>query len=635
MKRTLSALLALVMAASLCLTLASCSGEEAPMSENVIPGKIDGALVAVKVGTLDTDSFTAYRGGLIYQNKETQRYGVMSLEGRHDTGAIFTSCFETGLYFAVTLGERTGSSSIDEINSAGIIDGKGNTIVPPGFAHFYLLNDRYIMAYRVTEKTSLLSETLLYLNDHHFLSPNAFGTNLGQYAGEWCVIDTVEGNAVPGVYGTTETTVSARGPYLTYKKGEDYVTVGPDGEPAPKNQKMFDDGSYAVEDETGKIYSAEGTLLFEYDPKGLVPTSMSGDYYLATRYGEETTQAVMDKTGKVLSAELPGYFTLRGDIIEVDGKLYNFQGKQIIDGSYSAVLFDKMFGENFMLHLNDTFRLINKDGSVVFTYKESEATVDPTNFIAATKKDDVNYVYSHADKDFTIKGYGFAPWLAKDINDDGLYRIVDTISGKTLLEGYKKFDYSTFDGTKLYVYAYYDGGADAFIIINEEDVVDVEQKKADLLADLTAAFQAEGISIEINAETGEMALDTSVLFGGDSAVVTSAGKDFLKKFAKVYHSIAFSDEYDGFISKTLVEGHIAPVSGSTYESGLPLSEERAANVLEYCLSDDAGVDLAKFADEFEAIGYSNSQPVYNENGEVNMAASRRVSFRFMISIDMI
>ena len=35
---------------------------------------------------------------------------------------------------------------------------------------------------------------------------------------------------------------------------------------------------------------------------------------------------------------------------------------------------------------------------------------------------------------------------------------------------------------------------------------------------------------------------------------------------------------------------------------------------------------------FEAIGYSNSQPVYKEDGTVDMDASRRVSFRFLVNV---
>ena len=153
------------------------------------------------------------------------------------------------------------------------------------------------------------------------------------------------------------------------------------------------------------------------------------------------------------------------------------------------------------------------------------------------------------------------------------------------------------------------------------------------MEDLAKAFNDAGIKVTVDEKSGELAMDSSVLFGGDSAVLTTEGKTFLNKFVDVYTSIVFSDKYEGFVSKTMVEGHTAPVSGSTYESGLPLSEQRANNVKDYCVSSETGVDTSKLATNLEAIGYSNSKPVKDANGNVDMAASRRVSFRFIINLE--
>ena len=51
-------------------------------------------------------------------------------------------------------------------------------------------------------------------------------------------------------------------------------------------------------------------------------------------------------------------------------------------------------------------------------------------------------------------------------------------------------------------------------------------------------------------------------------------------------------------------------------------------------SAESGADVSKLESNLEALGYSISQPVYNADGTVNMEASRRVSFRFMVSIDL-
>ncbi len=169
--------------------------------------------------------------------------------------------------------------------------------------------------------------------------------------------------------------------------------------------------------------------------------------------------------------------------------------------------------------------------------------------------------------------------------------------------------------------------------IDEDTLKEIAEKKSDLYDDLYNEFVANGISVQINRSTGEIAMNSTVLFGGDSAELTKDGKEFLNKFVKAYTSIIYNEKYDGFISKTMVEGHIAPVSGTTYEGGMPLSEKRAENVKNYCLSKETGVDTTKLAKTMETIGHSQSKPVYGSDGNIDFDASRRVSFRFIINLD--
>lgn len=201
------------------------------------------------------------------------------------------------------------------------------------------------------------------------------------------------------------------------------------------------------------------------------------------------------------------------------------------------------------------------------------------------------------------------------------------------------------DGKNVYNYSYTgmkttaDGvsGEEAdFSGLTEEEIAKINAKKENLLEDLAKAFNDNGIKVTVDAKTGEIAMDSSVLFGGDSSVLSSAGKTFLNKFISVYSSIVYSDKYNGFIAKTLVEGHTAPVAGSTYESGLPLSEARAKVVKDYCLSDSTGID-AKYKTnlntDLKDVGYSNSKPISDKKGNIDMAASRRVSFRFIVNVE--
>ena len=167
---------------------------------------------------------------------------------------------------------------------------------------------------------------------------------------------------------------------------------------------------------------------------------------------------------------------------------------------------------------------------------------------------------------------------------------------------------------------------------SKEELEEINTKKSDLMTDLETEFKNEGINVSVNRETGELAMDSTVLFGGDSAELSDEGKAFLDKFVKAYTKIIYNEKYNGFIKKTMVEGHIAPVDGVTYEKGLPLSEKRANNVKDYCLS-VKDVDTSKLKETIETIGYSQSKPIKDKNGKIDFEASRRVSFRFIINLD--
>lgn len=168
--------------------------------------------------------------------------------------------------------------------------------------------------------------------------------------------------------------------------------------------------------------------------------------------------------------------------------------------------------------------------------------------------------------------------------------------------------------------------------LTKDQLEAIAKKKSNLFDDLLKEFSDKGINVEINRATGEIAMDASVLFGGDSAEITAEGKALLDKFLPVYTSVIYNEKYNGFIKKTVVEGHTAPVAGTTYEDGLPLSKQRAENVKAYCVASKSGAN-AKLASTLEAVGYSSSKPIYDDAGKVDMDACRRVSFKFVVNTD--
>ncbi|MBQ5911018.1 MAG: OmpA family protein [Clostridia bacterium] len=632
MKKYLSLLLVALLIVSV---FAGC-GKAVDKNNNVVNGTFSEYLVAEKVGTLNRDNFITADGGLYYKD-ENGLYGVISFNGAKDTGAIFADVTPVGKYFQVRTTAIASDGDFAGLNAAYLIDGKGETVVPGTYASFYVISDRYIKVATVTERCYSKDETVVSYNSELGLTYDGnFGEKNSWYKGNWYVYDTVTDKLVPGATGTGNDMVTASGRYLTLKDAENnYYKINENGEALPEGARVFDDGSYSIEGKVGEVYDANGVLLFNYDLTGFTPAAESNGYYVANKYVDGSSKyAVMDKTGKVISTEFEDYITIYGEVVHCGEKVYNLEGKCILEGTYESVYVDKMFGQNWMLRNDDYYTVIDKDGNIFFNGgDDDDYDVHISDFLASKKTDEGNYFYSYKDRDYTIKGHSFAPWIVRTENANSMYDLVDTMTGKKLLEGYSDYESISRNALAYYVYAVYNGGADVYLVVSGAQLEGVINKKNNLFDDLAAAFKAEGINVTVNKDNGEIALDSSVLFGGDSSELTADGKAFLNKFIKAYVAVAFSEKYEGFISKTMVEGHTAPLEGSTYASGLQLSEERALNVKNYCLSAETGVDVTKISNSLENVGYSNSKPIYNADGTVNLAACRRVSFRFIVNVD--
>ena len=125
-----------------------------------------------------------------------------------------------------------------------------------------------------------------------------------------------------------------------------------------------------------------------------------------------------------------------------------------------------------------------------------------------------------------------------------------------------------------------------------------------------------------------------MLFDVNEYAISDEGKAFLQKFTQIYTSTVYSEAYADFVSRVMVEGHTDTNGG--YDMNLELSQNRANSVKDYCVSAECGVDsayAAQFGESLEAVGYSYDKPVYGADGKVDMDASRRVSFRFIVSLE--
>lgn len=172
--------------------------------------------------------------------------------------------------------------------------------------------------------------------------------------------------------------------------------------------------------------------------------------------------------------------------------------------------------------------------------------------------------------------------------------------------------------------------------LNEEQIQIIVEKRTNLLDDLQNSLTNAGVKINIDKSSGEIMLDSTVLFGYDDSELSNDGKAFLKKFLKAYTDVILQDEYKDFVSKVMVEGHTDSSGNEDYNK--KLSKSRADNVKNYCLSEQSGLDSetkASLKKLLESVGKASSEPVLDKKGKEDKEASRRVTFKFIINLDNI
>ena len=112
--------------------------------------------------------------------------------------------------------------------------------------------------------------------------------------------------------------------------------------------------------------------------------------------------------------------------------------------------------------------------------------------------------------------------------------------------------------------------------------------------------------------------------GGTELTLSGEGMAYLEDFTAKYSSVILSEANRGAVAQILVEGHTD--TAGTHEYNQDLSERRTQSVVDCCLALEP--ELEQF---ITAKGCSFDDPVYDENGEVDMDASRRVVFRFILN----
>lgn len=154
--------------------------------------------------------------------------------------------------------------------------------------------------------------------------------------------------------------------------------------------------------------------------------------------------------------------------------------------------------------------------------------------------------------------------------------------------------------------------------------------RARIIEELRDELRRAGLDAAVDRNTGAIVFTGTVLFDTGRNELKDSGKELLNAFIPIYIRTLMREENRDYVGEIIIEGH-TDTSGE-YLRNLELSQERALAVASYCLSGEMTRITAQEKRMLQEIitvnGRSFADPVYKEDGSVDMNASRRVVFKF-------
>lgn len=156
--------------------------------------------------------------------------------------------------------------------------------------------------------------------------------------------------------------------------------------------------------------------------------------------------------------------------------------------------------------------------------------------------------------------------------------------------------------------------------------------KADVIEALKNEFSKNNINVDIDAQTGALTLEASVMFDYDQAELTDAGKQALVQILPIYCKVLLQDDYMKYLAEIIIDGYTD--TDGDYSYNLQLSQQRSLAVAQYLLDIQGNFLDATQSQNLEKYltvnGHSMANPVLDANGNVDKDASRRVEVKFRL-----
>ena len=161
-------------------------------------------------------------------------------------------------------------------------------------------------------------------------------------------------------------------------------------------------------------------------------------------------------------------------------------------------------------------------------------------------------------------------------------------------------------------------------------IADLLGVRTRIVEELSSALARARISATVDKTTGDIVLESTLMFEFGKSEISDAGKSQLDRLIPVYLGVLMSPEYKDYVAEIIIEGHTD--STGTYAGNLKLSQERALAVANYCQQMGSLTRAQKEAlrQIVTAQGRANANPVLRADGTEDEDRSRRVEIKFRL-----
>lgn len=465
MKRVLCWILALVLLVAVTGCQSPAEPDQKPEAlDSELPEKIaytvlPADLKAYRVGVMPGGAGGATSGGLYYA--QNGKFGIRTLDGKLDTGAVYTFCRPVGDCFMVSKEQQVlDVERVDGLNIIGIVDATGKELVPMIYAQIAAIDNRFVRAVSVTGLAESKEERIT-----HFLG--ADGEEVG-CVGSWQLYDLETGKAIPDATGTTNYAAYSYGSYVKYVTDDKQVIVStPDGTPIPEEAEHLRNGYYYLPSDR-TVYDGNSTPCFTVEADGFIPCDSTGvsAYIVAKKQVDgKDRYLLLDTEGKAVTADYIEPPAKVGQFLCAEGNMMDADGKVVAGEEILAVTWERTFGCGWMVKREKGYTLVGPDGQELYTADGKEVQVKAEHMAFYKTVDKTNTYYSYVDKDFTVTGVSVAPWLVRATRDDGTYDLVNLLNSQPLLSGCRNLNATTSSDGRVYIYAENESGVWEIFVI--------------------------------------------------------------------------------------------------------------------------------------------------------------------------